>query len=57
MDTKSIVKSKTFWSNLLVAAVYPFLPEALKNPEYMTYFLVVLNIVLRKISHGKVELI
>jgi hypothetical protein len=57
MEAKSILKSKTFWTNLIVAGVYPFLPEAAKNPTYIVYFLIVANVALRKISHGKVELV
>ncbi len=58
MDTsKGILKSKTFWANLLAAAVVPFLPESMKNPEYIVYALSVINVVLRLISKGKVELL
>lgn len=57
MESKSILKSKTFWSNIIVAVVYPFLPAALKDPQYLTYALVAINIALRAISKGKVELL
>lgn len=56
-EPKKIWYSKTYWANAIVAVVYPFLPESLKNPMYMTYFMIVLNLGLRKISHGKVELV
>lgn len=56
-DSKNIVKSKTFWTNLIVAGAYPFLPEYLKKPEFIMYALILANIILRKLSHGKVELI
>ena len=57
MESKSIIKSKTFWSNLLMAVVIPFLPEQFKSPEYIGYALAAVNIVLRLISKGKVELV
>lgn len=57
MEAKSILKSKTFWANLLAAAAIPFLPEGMKNPEYIGYALAAVNVVLRLISKGKVELV
>lgn len=57
MESKSILKSKTFWSNILVAVVIPFLPMEFKSPEYVGYALAAVNIVLRLISKGKVELV
>jgi len=56
MEAKSILKSKTFWSNLLAAALVPFLPESMKNPEYLVYAITAVNVLLRLISKGKVEL-
>jgi len=57
MEPKSLVKSKTFWLNVLTAAVLPFLPEELRKPEYISGFFVILNVVLRLVSKGKVELL
>ena len=55
VSAKSVLLSKTYWLNLLVAGIYPFLPESLKKPEYMTYFLVLLNLGLRAVTKGKIE--
>lgn len=57
MDTKTILKSKTFWANVLTAVVLPFLPEGLKNPETVGYAITAVNILLRLISKDKVTLI
>lgn len=56
MDYKKILQSKTFWTNVIIACVYPFLPEKLKDPAYLTYALVVVNVILDAISHGKIVL-
>ena len=56
MESKNILKSKTFWINLLTASVVPFLPESMKNPDYIIYAITAINVALRLISKGKVEL-
>jgi hypothetical protein len=56
MEIKKIWQSKTFWTNLLMAAVVPFLPAELKNPEYVVYAITAVNVILRLVSKGKVEL-
>jgi hypothetical protein len=58
MKAKNILKSKTYWVNVLMAAAFPFLPDDLRpSPEVLAMIFAGVNIVLRKISHGKVELI
>jgi len=57
MESKALLKSKTFWVNILSAAVLPFLPDNLKNPEYVGYFFGIVNVILRLVSKGKVELL
>jgi len=57
MDSKNIIKSKVFWTNVIAACVVPFLPESMKNPEYIVYALSAINVVLRLVSKGKVELL
>lgn len=57
MESKKIIQSKTFWANVLAAVVVPFLPEEMKKPEYVVYALSALNIVLRMVTKGKIELI
>lgn len=58
MESKNIIKSKTFWTNVIMAAVFPFLPESIK-PNEMTLMMIFagINIALRLISKGKVELV
>jgi hypothetical protein len=57
LDKKNILLSKTFWTNVVVAVAYPFLPDAYKNPEYFMYLLSAVNVALRLISKGKVVLL
>ena len=57
---KNIIKSKTFWANILIASVITFLPEhykkILSNPETLTAIFTLINIGLRLISKDKVSL-
>lgn len=56
MQAKSILLSKTFYFNLIVAVVCPFIPAEYNNPTYVGYAVAAINIALRLISHGKVVL-
>lgn len=56
MEEKPIYLSKTFWTNVIVAAAYPFMPEEWKNPEYVVYLLAAVNMVLRLMTKEKVSL-
>lgn len=56
-DSKSILKSKTFWTNVIMAIIVPFLPEALRKPEYIGSAIGAVNILLRLISKDKVQLL
>jgi hypothetical protein len=58
MPAKSILKSKTFWTNVLMALVVPFLPASFAlSPETLGFVFMGVNIVLRLISKGAVELV
>jgi hypothetical protein len=53
-------KSKVFWMNFLILIVGAFVPDV-KNfveahPQDAVYVWSILNIILRFISHGKIEL-
>lgn len=56
-EPRGLVKSKTFWFNVVSAVIVPFLPAELAKPEYIGGFFVILNTVLRLVSKGKVELV
>ena len=53
---KNILLSKTFWVNVIVAVVVPFIPAEYNNPVYIGYAVGALNIALRLISKGQVVL-
>lgn len=57
---KSLFKSKTFWSNIVLALLplFPAVNEAVvKQPELLGYAFAVVNVVLRIISKEKVVLL
>ena len=59
MESKPIYQSKTFWVNVIMAVAIPLLPESIKvyfSPENIAYFFAGVNMLLRLISKGKVEL-
>lgn len=59
MPTKSVWLSKTLWVNLVLAvlAFIPAVSEVVKNhPDYVIAAFSVINMVLRLVSHGKLEL-
>jgi hypothetical protein len=57
MESKKLWQSKTFWTNILFAAVVPFLPENLKPSEdAIIYIFSAINLILRIVTKGKVEL-
>lgn len=56
-ERKKLLKSKTFWINLLSAAIVPFLPDELKKPEYLVYVMSAVNVALRLLTKNKVTLI
>lgn len=59
MESKNVLKSKTVWSNLLMAALafYPPAHEFIsQNVELYAMFWAGLNAILRVISKGKIEL-
>ncbi len=55
---KSLIQSKTFWTNLLLA-VLPLFPSVngviSGHPEYLAYAFAAINIVLRVISKDKIS--
>jgi hypothetical protein len=53
-NAKTLVQSKTFWVNVVTACVVPFLPEALRKPEYIAGFFSVVNVALRLVTKGKI---
>lgn len=55
-EVKKIWLSKTFWTNVVLAAAIPFLPAEMQKPEYVAYLMAGVNFGLRLISKGKVEL-
>jgi hypothetical protein len=58
METKKLWQSKTFWTNILLAAVVPFLPEHIKPTEdSMVYIFSAINLVLRLVTKGKIEIV
>jgi len=56
----SFWKSKVFWTNfiiLIIGAAIPSVRDFVQNhPQEVIYFWSALNIVLRLVTHGKVEL-
>lgn len=60
MEAKNALKSKTVWSNFILAglAFYPPAHDFIaQNPELYAMLFAVINTILRLISKGKVELI
>lgn len=60
MEAKNALKSKTVWSNFIMAglAFYPPAQQFISaNPEIYAMAWAALNTILRLISKGKVELI
>lgn len=61
MKTKSILISKTFWINILLAII-AIVPEVTNLPnlqipkEWMAFIVVIANIILRMITKTKVTL-
>lgn len=60
MKTKSILRSKTFWVNLILAIV-GIVPEVANlplriSPEWLGFIVVVANVILRLISQDKVTI-
>ncbi len=59
MNTKSILKSKTFWLNALAFAVALFPPVKAwiaANPESMVGALTALNILVRFVTSGRISI-
>lgn len=59
MDSKSPLLSKTIWANVLMLAS-AFIPQVQQwmqsNPEGFTMLITIVNIALRFISQGKLEI-
>jgi len=61
MKTKSIFASKTFWVNILLAAI-AIVPEVANLPnlqiskEWLAFIVVVANIILRMVTQSKATL-
>ena len=57
MENKKLWESKTFWTNVLLAAIVPFLPENLKpSDDAIVYIFSAVNMLLRLVTKGKIEL-
>ncbi len=61
METqKPIYLSKTFWTNVIMVILLPFMPESIKSylssPEALATVFAIVNVVLRLISKDKVTL-
>lgn len=60
-ESKSILKSKTFWMNIVLAVIVPFIPKEFQtlasDQEVISVLFLGVNVVLRLISKEKVHLI
>lgn len=57
---KNILQSKTYWVNVLLAlaVAFPGAGELIsQNPEIVSWGFVAINLILRRISSGKVTLL
>lgn len=59
-DGKHLLKSKTFWINVVVVLMVPLAPEPLKTyllqPDVVTLWICLLNIGLRFVTSDKIYL-
>lgn len=60
MDTKPAYQSKTLWTNLILALTAILIPGVnawvVAHPDYVVYVFAAVNMALRFLTKGKIEL-